>query len=89
MADEKKKPWQFSLGRALIAMTVICVTLAASRGRIGIITDDFAVLIVLIGFNSAAGYLMGGFKGAVITVLAGIDAACAIIIFLKMLYYLS
>ena len=64
MADEKKKPWQFSLGRMLGAVTVICVTLAASGALFSAYIITPAAFVVLMGFGIAGGIIVGCKKGA-------------------------
>ena len=73
MADEKKKPWQFSLKRLLVAVTMICVSLAVARL---IFNTDTVILfpennvllsfiVASMGICLAIGVIWGGIKGAI------------------------
>ena len=90
MADEKKKPWQFSLARALGAMTVICITLGVAvplrNNKITIIFFSGIHLIpylfvAMLGLVSAIGTLTHGIKGAVVGA-AAVFIFCAITVLL-------
>ena len=80
MADKKKKPWQFSLGRALGIITLICVTLAVPRSLASAGHGDLAAVAILICLGSTVGAIVGGKDGAVIGAIVGLMVSVAVFI---------
>lgn len=74
---QKKKRWRFSLGHAMTAITVICITLAAA-GAVWKMGNEVAFFTVIIsGLFATIGALLDGTEGA--AVMAGLGFLVVII----------
>lgn len=94
MGDRDKKPWQFSLKRAMGAMTLICVWTAVLGS---LLSDDgyrnageegvyyLAVSSATMGLGSVIGVIVAGIRGAILAALLGLVVSIPIYVLLKLI----